>query len=83
MQFLIFKIKHQLATIAMQETLNAVLKSVTLCKIPFDVKGVIVNGVKGQILVPVQLAITQTHINSLKSYLSDDIKSIEAANPTA
>jgi len=83
LQFLVFRLKHRLAAVGMQQTLSAVLQSVCLCKIPHDVKGVIVDGMKGQILVPVQIAITANHIKFLKSYLSDDVASIEAGNPTA
>jgi len=51
--------------------------------IPFDEKGVIVDRVNQQIRVPVQIAITETHINCLKSYLSDDVASIEAGSPAS
>lgn len=62
---------------------DPILNSVSLCKIPFDEKGVIVDRVNRQILVPVQIAITGPHIECLKSNLSGDIVSIEAGKPTA
>ena len=62
--------------------MDPVLDAVALCKIPYDEKGVIVDRMNRQILVPVQIAITEAHIKCLKSYLSNDVVSITAGSPT-
>jgi len=77
LQFLIFKLKGQLL---MMRTVDPVLDSVSLCKIPFDEKGVIVDRVHRQILVPVEIAITAEHVKRLKNYLSDEVASIETGS---
>jgi hypothetical protein len=64
------------------QAVEPILTSVGLCKIPYDEKGVIVDRINRQILVPVKIPITAKHIQILKSYLSDDITSIEAGRPT-
>ena len=79
MQFLIFKLKRELVT---TRPMNPVLDTVALCKIPYDEKGVIVDRINRPILVPVRIAITDAHLKCLKSYLSDDVASIEAGSPS-
>jgi len=79
LQFLVFRLKREPVTM---HIIYLILSSVSLCKIPFDERGVIVDRINLQILVPVQIAITATHIRSLKSYLSDDVTTIETGRPT-
>jgi len=62
------------------ETADLIVSSVGLCRIPFDERGVILDSANLQVLIPVHIAITGHHIQSLKSYLSDEVASIETGN---
>ena len=62
---------------------DPILDAANQCKIPFDEREVIVERLNRQILIPIQIAVTNTHIDCLKSYLSDGVTSIEASKPTA
>lgn len=80
LQFLIFKLQVSPGSVDMQKTVDPVLDAVGRCKISYDERGVIVDRVKGLILVPVQVTVASSQLESLKQNLSPGIASVETGS---
>jgi len=64
----------------MERTVAPILNSVRRCEIPYDEKGVVVDSVKGQVLIPVKITLTETHLSCLKSRLPLAVTGIEVGS---
>ena len=64
----------------MERVVAPILVSVRRCEIPFDEKGVLVDGVRGQVLVPVKITFTETHLSCLKSRLPVAVTGLEVGS---
>ena len=61
---------------------NRILECLHKCEIPYDEREVILDRAERQILVPVKIMITETHLTCLKSRLPAKVTGIEVGSPT-
>jgi len=64
----------------MERVVAPILVSVRRCEIPFDEKGVLVDSVRGQVLIPVKITLTETHLSCLKSRLPVAVTGLEVGS---
>jgi len=64
----------------MEGTVAPILSSVQRCEIPYDEKGILMDSVKGQVLIPVKITLTETHLSCLKSRLPLIVTGIEVGS---
>jgi len=62
---------------------DRVLECLHKCEIPYDEREVILDRAAGQILVPVKMMVTETHLTCLKNRLPARVTDIELGSPTA
>ena len=77
MQYLILRVPLGPGPVDMEKTVAPILISVRRCEIPYDEKGILVDNVKGQVLVPVKITLSETHLSCLKSRLPLGVTGIE------
>jgi len=80
LQFLILHLPLGPGEVDMERTVAPVLISVRRCEIPYDEKGILVDSVKGQVLIPVKITLTETHLSCLKSRLPLAVTGIEVGS---
>jgi len=81
LQFLILHVPVGPGSHDLKRTIDPILMSVRRCEIPYDEKGILVDGAKGQILIPVKITLTETHLSWLKSRLPLAVTGIEIGSP--
>jgi len=80
LQYLILRLPFGPGAVDMKRVVAPILISVRRCEIPYDEKGILVDSVRGQVLVPVKITLTETHLSCLKSRLPAAVTGIEVGS---
>jgi len=78
LQYLILRLSGSLD----MELADRIMECLHRCEIPYNEREVILDGSAGQVLVPVKIMLTETHLICLKNRLPAKVTGIEVGTPT-